>query len=396
MTLSSRGSDPPVVKYQVIIRPMTIRAKVNTISAFLIILVNFMINNISNNAKRVVRVLITLALATILIISQTACTSQQTAKVSKTEECLDTTCEISVYNMNKSQANKVLTKAFDKINHMEDLMSRTVKGSDVYKINHAGGKYVKVSNETLEVIKLAINMSKASNGKFDITLGKISEMWNFNGDNPKVPKDSDIKSALACVGYQNIQIDGNKVRLKNTGAHMDLGGVAKGYIADQVTDVLESNDVDSAIINLGGNVVAIGKKSSAKKFVIGVERPYSDRTEIVGSVEAEDKTLVTSGIYERFYEEDGVKYHHVLDPATGYPAKTDLEAVTIVADKGNSGFCDAMSTACLILGEKDAKAFVAKMQKTYPKKHIEASFINSDDDISTTDGMNLKLTDSSK
>lgn len=154
---------------------------------------------------------------------------------------------------------------------------------------------------------------------------------------------------------------------------------------------MEAQGVTKAIINLGGNITAIGEKEEDTPWTIGIERPYSDRSEIVGSIKVSDKTVVTSGIYERQFVEDGVRYHHVLDPQTGYPAETDLEAVTITAVKGNSGFCDSLSTACLILGKEKAHRLVLKLQDEYPQMEIEAAFIDKKDNIAQTDGMNLEL-----
>ena len=202
-----------------------------------------------------------------------------------------------------------------------------------------------------------------------------------------MPAADEIKEAVATVDYRDVDINNNEVTLKNPRAELDLGGIAKGFVADRTADYLEEQGVTSGIVNLGGNVVAIGVKDDDTPFVIGVERPYSDRTEIIGSMPASDQTVVTSGIYERKFEQDGKLYHHILDPETGYPAKTDLEAVTIVADKGNSCFCDGLSTSCLMAGLKDAQKLVARMQKEHPDKHIEALFVDKNDNVTMTDGM---------
>lgn len=204
-----------------------------------------------------------------------------------------------------------------------------------------------------------------------------------------MPSETDIRAAAETVDYRQVDLSGNRVRLNKDGSEMDLGGIAKGYIADLVTEYLEKEGVESGIVNLGGNVVAIGSRADGEDFTIGIERPYSDRTEIIGSVSVSDKTVVTSGIYERKFEKDGVLYHHILDPETGFPADTDLEAVTIVADRGYSGFCDALSTACLMAGADGARTLVEKIQKKYPDRHIEALFIDREDNVTETDGMKL-------
>ena len=248
-----------------------------------------------------------------------------------------------------------------------------------------------MSAETLDVIRTGLLMAELSGGKFDITVGALTDLWKFTSDNPSVPEDQEIRKALETVGYENITMKGNEVGLSDSETRIDLGGVAKGYIADKTGEYMEAQGVTKAIINLGGNITAIGEKEEDTPWTIGIERPYSDRSEIVGSIKVSDKTVVTSGIYERQFVEDGVRYHHVLDPQTGYPAETDLEAVTITAVKGNSGFCDSLSTACLILGKEKAHRLVLKLQDEYPQMEIEAAFIDKNDNIAQTDGMNLEL-----
>lgn len=322
-----------------------------------------------------------------VIISQTGCGDKE---ISSTGFCLNTTCTITLYGDLPDDADAVLEEAFDEIAAYEDMLSRTKEGSDIYNINNSGGEPVEVSGETIEVIKLGITMGEISGGCFDITIGRLSEMWNFTGENPSVPAEEDIASAVEHVGYENVIIDGNTVRLADPGAAIDLGGIAKGYIADRITEFLESEGISSAVINLGGNVVALGEKNGSDPWNIGIERPYSDRTEIAGSVKVKDATLVTSGIYERKFEEDGVMYHHLLDPDTGYPADSNLESVTITAEKGNSAFCDGLSSICLMLGSERAQELIAILQEKYPDMGLEAAFIDKNDDMVQTEGMNVE------
>ena len=170
------------------------------------------------------------------------------------------------------------------------------------------------------------------------------------------------------------------MRLTDPESKLDLGGIAKGYIGDRMTEVLESRGVVSAVINLGGNVICVGGQTDSTDFVIGIETPFSDRTEIIGKINARDKTLVTSGVYERRIEVGGKTYHHILDSATGWPAETDLDAVTLIADKGCSGDIDALSTICLIKGSVEGKALIESLDG------IEAVFVLSDGTVITTDG----------
>ena len=345
-----------------------------------------------NLPVRLFRIIAAVLLTAVIIIPQTGCGGKE--PVSGSEFCLDTSCEITIYDMegmSEDKAAGIIDQAFAEIREYENMLSRTVEGSDVYRINHADGKSTEVSAETLDVIRTGLLMAELSGGKFDITVGALTDLWKFTSDNPSVPEDQEIRKALETVGYENITMKGNEVGLSDSETRIDLGGVAKGYIADKTGEYMEAQGVTKAIINLGGNITAIGEKEEDTPWTIGIERPYSDRSEIVGSIKVSDKTVVTSGIYERQFVEDGVRYHHVLDPQTGYPAETDLEAVTITAVKGNSGFCDSLSTACLILGKEKAHRLVLKLQDEYPQMEIEAAFIDKNDNIAQTDGMNLEL-----
>lgn len=323
------------------------------------------------------------------IISQTGCGDKEA--VSRTEFCLNTTCTIIVYDMDEEEAEEILQEAFDTVRDYENMMSRTIEGSDIYRINHGDGQPVEVSDETAEVIALGIYMGDISGGMFDITIGEVTELWNFSGDSPSVPEEEDIQSALKSVDYRDISLDGNTVVMKNPNASIDLGGIAKGYIADRIGDFLEENGVERGIINLGGNVVTIGSKGDETLWNIGIERPYSDRTEIAGYVGAEDETVVTSGIYERKFEENGTVYHHIIDPETGYPRDTDLESVTLKAEKGNSALCDGLSTICLMYGSEKAMEFIERMQEEHSEIGLEAAFIDKNDDMVQTEGMDLRI-----
>lgn len=349
-----------------------------------------MIKSIKNVKHSIlIKFLCTILLIILVIIPQTGCGDKE--PVSESEFCLDTSCEITIYDMeDMSEAQDTLEQTYDEIKRYEDLLSKTVKGSDVYRINNASGEETEVSDDTLDVINKGLLIGDMSDGAFDITVGALTDLWDFKSDEPEVPDDADIKDALESVNMNNISISGNKVKLSDPETKLDLGGVAKGYIADKAGEFMESKGVTKAIINLGGNITTIGEKEAGTPWNIGVERPYSDRSEIVGSIKVSDQTVVTSGIYERQFVQDGVRYHHVLEPETGYPAETDLEAVTIVADKGNSGFCDALSTACLIVGKEDALELVKKIQKKYPDMRLEAALIDKNDNIVQTDGMELQ------
>lgn len=347
-------------------------------------------NNTHKLKSLVLRTALLSVLTVFIIITHTACGDE--SPPTKSDFCLDTTCQITIYDdMDKQEAEQILDDAFALIRDCENTLSRTVKDSDISKINSAAGAWTEVSDETIDVIRTANIVSYESGGVFDITIGGITALWDFKSESPQLPDDADIQQALPHVDYKAITTGGGKVRLSDAEAQIDLGGVAKGYIADEVCAFLEEQGVTGAIVNLGGNVAVIGEKDADTPWRVGIERPFTDRTELVGTVEVTDATVVTSGIYERNFEKDGRIYHHILDPKTGYPAETDLDAVTITAAKGNSGFCDAVSTACLIMGRDKAVEFIKHLQTSYPDKELEAAFIDKNGDIVQTDGMDIQF-----
>ena len=314
-------------------------------------------------------------LLSMMIIPQTACSNgggvpggSSPKPVSREEFMLDTTCTLSVYRIANEEgeivsaedaeeaAEDAIDSAFDKCRELEGLLSKTIEDSDISKLNAAGGEWVEVSGETLELINKGIEYAELSGGAFDISIGGVTELWDFHADegDQSLPSEEALAEAVKHVDYRNIETDGSKVRLKDPKTKLDLGGIAKGYIGDKAAEVLEGAGVASAIVNLGGNVICIGSKAEGTDFVIGVETPFSDRTEVLGTVEAADATIVTSGIYERKIEVGGKSYHHILDPKTGWPVSTDLDAVSVKYGKGQSVDADAVSTICLIKGYEEA------------------------------------------
>lgn len=342
----------------------------------------------------VIRSIRTAVLVLVISFCLTACGGSSPEPVSKDGYYLDTICSVSVYRMKaddgsvkaasgmKDEADAAIEEAFAECRELEDLLSRTRADSDISRINDAKGEWTEVSAQTAEVIRKGIEYSELSGGDFDITVGGLTEQWDFHAPEgeAKLPDENALAEAAKHVDYRKIETDGNKVRLTDPESRLDLGGIAKGYIGDRMTEVLEQKGVVSATINLGGNVICIGSKTDDEDFVVGVETPFSDRTEIIGKIKAKDKTLVTSGVYERKIEVSGKTYHHILDTKTGWPVKTDLDAVTLIADKGRSADIDALSTTCLIKGSEEGKKFIEGLDG------IEAVFVLSDGSILTTEG----------
>ena len=336
-------------------------------------------------------------LLALVIITQTGCGSDSSEPVTGEDYLLDTICNISIYEMTadgeakpasdvKEDAEKAITDAFDLCAELDKTLSRTAEASDVSRINSAGGEWTEVSDYTLELLQAGVRYSELSGGDFDITVGGVTELWDFHADpeDAKLPDADTLAEAVKHVGYDKIEFDGNKVRLTDPETKIDLGGIAKGYIGDRMADLLEERGVTSGIVNLGGNVICIGGKTADDDFAIGVEAPFSDRTEIVGKIGARDMTLVTSGVYERKIEVDGKLYHHILSTKTGYSADTDLDAVTLTAEKGHSMDIDAMSTICLIKGYEEAGKLIEQTDG------VEAVFILHDGTIQQTSGMKFE------
>jgi len=308
----------------------------------------------------------------ISMVLLTSCSNAaEDSPVSQTDFLLNTVCTISIYNEENKEkdADELITDAFDLCRQYENTLSRTIEGSDVYKINHSDGESISVSDSTIEVLKYAEKYSKASNGSFDITIAPLSILWDFEGDNPTVPPDDEIASLVKEVNYTKIKIDGNNVTLEAPVKAIDLGGIAKGYIADKLADYLEINNVTSAIINLGGNVYTLGTRPDGSNFNIGIQDPSKTDGSILGYVSVSNKSLVTSGSYERYFIQDGKKYHHILDPATGYPVENGLCSVSIISEYSVDG--DGLSTSCFVLGEEEGMELINSLDG------IEAIFIDN-------------------
>lgn len=317
-----------------------------------------------------------------LIITQTGCGGVE--KISKSSYYMDTICEITIYDMeemSEENANAAIDSAFSLCADYESLISATREESDIYKINEAGGDAVSCDGDTIELLQLGIKYGDLSEGKFDITLGQVTDLWDFHAEEPKVPAAADVAAALKAVDYQQIQIDDNQVSMTDAKGKINLGGIGKGYIADRAAEHLESLGVYSAIINFGGNIVAIGE-NDGNPFKIGIKDPNNANGDVLGAVSVNDATVVTSGVYERCFEQDGKIYHHILDVKTGYPVDTDVMSVTLVAAKGRSADCDALSTTCLILGVEEGMKLIESVGG------IDAVFVDAEGNITQTEGMN--------
>ena len=287
---------------------------------------------------------------------------------------LDTVVTLTAY----TDKPELLEHALETCGKYEQMLSRTIEGSDVWKINHAEGSTVTVNPETAEILQAALRVSELSGGAFDVTIAPASVLWDFKSETHTVPDADAIAQAAALVDYTQIRIDGNEVTLP-AGMMIDLGGIAKGYIADAVKKELEGAGIDSAILSFGGNIVAIGLKPAESPWRVGIQDiDEPTGTTMMVSLNYGGST-VTSGIYERGFEQDGVTYHHILSSETGWPVQNELASVTIFSDSSMMG--DALATAAFALGTEKGAALIESIEGT------EALFIARDRSAAGTSGV---------
>lgn len=237
----------------------------------------------------------------------------------------------------------------------EKLLSKTIEGSDVWRINHAEGQTVTVDPETWGILHRAKEISAMTDGAFAITIAPISAMWDFTGGTNRMPTEQQRLAALPLVDDSAIALgEGSTVTLPK-GMEIDLGGIAKGYIADQVAKLVQGK-ASGAILSLGGNVYVLGRKPDGTAYNVGIRDPQGDASSVLAVVTTSDRSVVTSGIYERQFTLDGVTYHHILDPADGLPSHSDLASATIIST--SSMDADALATACIVLGSEKALTFL--------------------------------------
>jgi thiamine biosynthesis lipoprotein len=322
-------------------------------------------------------------IVTILMISCSGNPKGETpASQSRAEVMLGTVCRITIYDKPSDENFKL---AFERIKNIENKMSIRLLESEITEINNFSGKEaVKVSNDTFAVIKKALEIAKLSEGAFDPTIGVLTTAWDIGGDNPRRPAQNEIDQLLPLVGYEKVVLNESdkSVKLLEEGMKLDLGGIAKGFAADEVAIILSQRGVEKAIINLGGNVLVMGNKVDSTPWRIGIQNPETERGGHVAIVELEGQTLVTSGPYERYLELDGVIYHHILDTRDGYPIKTDLTSVSIITEE--SMLADALSTAVYSLGLDKGMALINTL------KNVEAIFIDKNHNLYLSDGLKNK------
>lgn len=296
--------------------------------------------------------------------------------VAKTGYYFNTIITLTGYGKN---AEEVLDAGLALCQKYENMLSRTKENSDIWNINHACGQPVEVSPETAFLLAKAVEYAEMTDGLIDPTVTPLSILWNFTGDPPgPVPDQAQIEALLPHVGYRSIHMEGFTVWLEDPKAEVDLGFLAKGYIADQLKALFLEQGLSHALINLGGNVLAVGQKPDGTAYRTGIQKPFGARNETVQIVNLNDQSLVSSGSYERYFEEDGVLYHHILNPFTGYPVDSGLCSVTILSASSLEG--DALSTTCFLLGYEEGQRLIEALPD------IEALFVTADGSVRKTGG----------
>lgn len=334
----------------------------------------------------------------LLALSMCGCSLQNTSSTSNNISlqkhttqmyALDTIINLTAYGEN---AQTAFEKSKAEISRLENLFSTTIKTSDISKINSNSGSFVKVSDDVVSIIKYAKQVSATCNGVFDISIYPIVTLWGFTTDSFRVPTQAEIDTQLKKVDYNKIEINESESSIKVAqGMEIDLGGIAKGYISGCIAKIYKQCGVTQGIISLGGNIQTIGTKSGTDKWNVAIENPTTDKSEnesYCSTLKVGETSVITSGSYQRYFEQDGKIYHHIIDCSTGHPSESDVKSSTIICNDPTLG--DALSTTMFILGTKKAIEYYKQNPKFdfvllsndntfYITKGIKDSFTPADD-----------------
>ncbi len=319
--------------------------------------------------------LLSIVLMLSLLVTLTGCTTNEnTTSIKDTQFKFNTVMTITLYGYNDTAIFTDIWALFDQ---MENSYSANIQDSDVSRFNNSlTTEPVKMPADIVEMVAIAKTYSEKSNGAFDLTIEPIVKMWGISTETPRVPTQKEIDAALPHVNYKNVIADtkNNTLQKLDPNAHIDLGAIAKGYAADKCTAFLKEKGIDSAILNLGGNIYALGSKTKNDPWNVGIQSPVAGKTgELMGTVKATEKSIVTSGSYERFFVQDGVTYHHILNPSTGYPVDNTLISVTIISDLSVMG--DILSTTTFALGLDEGRQLINTLD------HTAAIFVTKNHDV---------------
>ena len=329
-------------------------------------------------------------LAAFLVVGLTGCgeTDPDVAREVIQVIAMDTAMIFTAYGEKSTHADYMVE---DEIRRLDALLSRTDEDSVIWQLNHADGLGITVGEEVCGLIETAETYTQATGGAFDITIAPVVSAWGFTTDSYQVPDGAELAELLTHVGPEHITTAGDAAAL-DPGTQIDLGAIAKGYASDRVAAIFRENNVPRGKAELGGNILVMGDKPDGTPWRVGVQDPAKPNEEAYAAILAlEDAFIVTSGSYQRYFEQDGKRYHHIIDPATGYPADSGLTSVTVVADsgEGNGTMCDALSTALFVMGEEKALDFWRSGAYDF-----QLVLVTEDGRVVVTDGLKDVLTES--
>ena len=294
---------------------------------------------------------------------------------------MDTYMTLTAYG---DGAKEALEKAQTEVEKLESEWSVTDESSEIYQMNHSQGSPVTLSDDTADIVSFALEMAKETGGDLDPTIYPVLAAWGFTTDENRIPSQEELDGLLANVGYERVELDGNTVQLPE-GMEFDLGAVGKGYAGDRLAELLKEEGVSSALLDLGGNIQAIGERPGGGDWRLGIRSPFDGGEGVLGMLLASDCAVVTSGNYERYFVgEDGKEYGHIIDPDTGYPVDNGLASVTIIADEGKKG--DALSTSMFVKGLDEATEYWQEHQD------FEMILVTQDGQIYLTEGVEDQFT----
>lgn len=292
---------------------------------------------------------------------------------------LNTYVKVTLYG---SGSDEIAGRAVDMCSEYERIFSRTDEDSMLYRLNNAGSLTRKEAaddkgfDELTALVRSGIEYGKLTDGALDITIEPVSSLWKFGTDEAALPDAGQIADALTKVDYSKVEVTDDFIELN--GCRLDLGATAKGYIAGKICDYLKKEDVTGAIVDLGGNISCIGTKADGTGFTVGIKKPFDEEGQMSLALDLSDMNIVTSGVYERYFYDNDKLYHHILNPATGYPCENGLLSVTVIS--ADAAQCDALSTGCFVLGMDKAKELVEGLDSVY------AVFIDDNYDVYYTKG----------
>ncbi len=323
-------------------------------------------------------VILAVAIACILVFIFVTGKCEKT-EIIKSSYALGTIINLKAYG---SKAEKATEEAIERLNNIDDKMSAFKENSEISRINsNAGISSEIVSKDTYFVIKNAIKYSKILERTFDPTIRPLVKLWSIGTKEEKIPKSSQVEEALKLVNCDDVILDdtNHSIMLKHKKQALDVGGIAKGFAADEVRDIFNKHNIKSGLIDLGGNIFALGSKEENTPWRVGIQNPFKSRGEYIGILSVQNKSVVTSGNYERYFMKDGRRFHHIIDPITGYPSQSKIISATIISDNSIDG--DGLSTGAYILGIDKSLKIIEEIEG------IDAIFITEDKKVYMTSGI---------